>query len=76
MVVLKHIRMKKAKIASRKHFFKNNISRFIEMLEKLERKLFTMILKQLTYWFDFQNREIEYLHKITSQSISRTTIFL
>ena len=45
------------------------------MLEKLERKLFTMILKQLTYWFDFQNREIEYLHKITSQSISRTTIF-
>ena len=46
------------------------------MLEKLERKLFTMILKQLTYWFDFKNREIEYLHKITSQSISRTTIFL
>lgn len=46
------------------------------MLEKLESKLFTMILKQLTYWFDFQNREIEYLHKITSQSISRTTIFL
>lgn len=29
------------------------------MLEKLERKLFTMILKQLTYWFDFKNREIE-----------------
>lgn len=51
------------------------------MLEKLERKLFTMILKQLTITSqligdDFQNREIEYLHKITSQSISRTTIFL
>ena len=46
------------------------------MLEKLERKLFTMILKQLTYWFDFQNREIEYLHKINSQFISGTIIFL
>ena len=46
------------------------------MFEKLERKLFTMILKQLTYWFDFQNREIEYLHKITSQFISGTIIFL